>query len=179
VQDCVVNGVDVVSLHHPRKTNQANPQKSLAVDDVYGSTWVTAGQGSIIALNGTPGSGVAKFRHLKHPVDEVAGFDIEIDYATGSVSAVGTRSVVDFLEAQAGGPVSTPEIIAYVEGTPDYTPARAKAIHRQLDRLVTAGAVTKHKQNGASVFWSLEDSAKDTKKDTPRDTHGHQLPVSF
>jgi hypothetical protein len=39
-------------------------------DDVYGSTWLTAGTGSVILLNGEPGDPIVIMHHLKKPVAE-------------------------------------------------------------------------------------------------------------
>jgi replicative DNA helicase len=51
VQTCVANDVDVLSAHHSRKAPSEGHTK-LSLDDVYGSTWLTAGAGSVIALDG-------------------------------------------------------------------------------------------------------------------------------
>jgi hypothetical protein len=39
-------------------------------DDVYGSTWLTAGTGSVILLHGEPGDPIVSMHHLKKPVAE-------------------------------------------------------------------------------------------------------------
>lgn len=51
VQTCVANDVDVLSAHHSRKAPSEGYTK-LSLDDVYGSTWLMAGAGSVIALDG-------------------------------------------------------------------------------------------------------------------------------
>ena len=49
-QRCLADGVEVISLHHPRKATQADGRRILSIDDVYGSTWLTSGHGSVLCL---------------------------------------------------------------------------------------------------------------------------------
>jgi replicative DNA helicase len=61
VQTCLAEGVDVLVLHHQRKGQ--NGEKPKRLEDVYGSTWITAGMGSVVLLWGQAGD----------PLDHVAG----------------------------------------------------------------------------------------------------------
>jgi len=155
IQTCIVNGIDVLSLHHPRKATQERDRKALSLDDVYGSTWVTAGQGSVIALNGQAGTGTARFAHLKQPADEILGFDISFDYDLGTITTIGYRDIRGYLQSLEGTQASTAEICAFVHGGSDYTPTIKKRILRQLNRLAEQGEVAKTEQGkGTATLWN-------------------------
>jgi replicative DNA helicase len=165
MQYLIASGVDVLTLHHPRKA-PSDGRKSLALDDVYGSTWFTAGQGSVIALQGTAGTGVIRLSQLKAPADEVRPFDVEIDYATGEMTAIGVRDIETFLDSLNGQPATTREVTEHVTGNSHYTDTERKATIRRLNHLSKAGEIEKIKA-GSSSKW---------RSDTPPDTLPEPLP---
>ena len=67
-QGLLATGRNLLVLHHRKK--QAKNAKT-GLDDVYGSTWLTSGMGSVVLLDGNPGDPLVEFRHLKFPVSEV------------------------------------------------------------------------------------------------------------
>lgn len=74
-QLCLAEGVQLVELHHMVKNGvDGKPPKNLR--DVYGSTWITSGAGSVIVLWGEAGDPVVEFHHLKQPFNEVGPFKI-------------------------------------------------------------------------------------------------------
>ncbi|MDI3331750.1 MAG: AAA family ATPase [Micrococcus sp.] len=79
-QAALSDGVQVAELHHQVKQRADGPK---GIDAVYGSTWLTAGVGSVIHLDGAPGDAVVKLRHLKQPADTVGPFDVIHDPDTG------------------------------------------------------------------------------------------------
>ena len=81
VQYVVVEGIEVVGLHHQRKGQGG--AKPNGLEDVYGSTWLTAGMGSVVLLWGAAGDPNVELRHLKQPVAEVGPLRIEHDQLTG------------------------------------------------------------------------------------------------
>lgn len=84
-QAALADGVQVMELHHQVKQRTDGPK---GIDAVYGSTWITAGAGSVIHLDGNPGDAVVKLRHLKQPAAEVGPFDVIHDDRTGLSSVV-------------------------------------------------------------------------------------------
>jgi AAA domain len=81
-QAAIAAGVDLLEMHHMVKRGAAGGKpKTLA--DVYGSTWLTAGAGSVIVLNGDPGDAVVELRHLKQPAAEVGPWSVLHDPITG------------------------------------------------------------------------------------------------
>ncbi|HQZ36176.1 MAG TPA: AAA family ATPase [Ilumatobacteraceae bacterium] len=73
--------IDVLVLHHQRKGQAGAKPTSLA--DVYGSTWLTAGAGSVVLLWGEAGSEQVELSHLKQPADPVGPWTVEHDHHTG------------------------------------------------------------------------------------------------
>jgi replicative DNA helicase len=102
IQHVISAGIEVCDLHHPRKSNAANP-KPKALDDVYGSTWLTAGHGSIVLLWGKAGDLVVEFEHKKHPADEVSPFKVAHDHATGRSRRHRPISLLEQLRDAADG----------------------------------------------------------------------------
>lgn len=85
VQTCLANGVEVMGAHHQRKGQQGGP-KPKSLDDVYGSTWITSGAGSVILLWGKAGDVVMDLEHLKPPAEPVGPFKVTVDFQSGAVS---------------------------------------------------------------------------------------------
>ncbi|MDB2392803.1 bifunctional DNA primase/polymerase [Acidimicrobiaceae bacterium] len=71
-QLCVADGIEVVANHHARKASGEN-KKPNKLDDLYGSTWVTAGAGSVLFLFGQPGADQVELIHLKQPEAKIEG----------------------------------------------------------------------------------------------------------
>jgi hypothetical protein len=159
-QICVANGVEVIALHHPRKAT-ADGRTRLDLDSVYGSAWITAGAGSVIALNGAPGAGIAKLQQLKMPSEEVGPFDIDFDYDLGTVTTIGRRDLAQWIYTQ--GTATTAEAVRYLIGKDDPTDAEKRKIRRKLNRLQTDGEITSTSETGDMKVWR---SALTIDKDT-------------
>jgi replicative DNA helicase len=84
-QTALVHGVEVQELHHQRKSG-ANSAAPTTLADLYGSTWIAAGAGSVILLWGAPGDLIVQLRHLKQPMAEVGPFQILHDHDGGTSS---------------------------------------------------------------------------------------------
>ncbi len=150
VQTCVANGVEVIALHHPRKPS-SDGRTTLTLSDVYGSTWITAGAGSVITLDGNAGEGVAKLRQLKMPAEKVGPFDIDFDYDTGSVSTIGRRDLTEWFARVKTG--TTAEATQYLLGKPNATPVEKKKVRRKLIRLEEDGYLTRSSNSGEMTVW--------------------------
>jgi hypothetical protein len=84
VQRALVRGVEVAGLHHhvKRGTDGKTPPNTLA--HVYGSTWITAGAGSVIGLWGAAGDPVVSLHHLKQPAEAVGPLQLIHDHPAGT-----------------------------------------------------------------------------------------------
>jgi hypothetical protein len=86
-QETLAEGVGWIGLHHPRKANAENKRPD-QLDDVYGSTWLTAGMGSVVCLWGKAGDTLVELSHLKQPADPIGPMMVLHDHGRGHSSAV-------------------------------------------------------------------------------------------
>lgn len=137
MQHAVAEGIEVCALHHQRKGQGGAKPRTL--EDVYGSTWITAGAGSVIILWGTAGSPIVELTHLKQPAAPVGPLEIVHDHNTGTSSV--SRGPVDALIVLRNSPhgVTSTELAqrACSGGTPGANDVRKAK--RALDRLVARG----------------------------------------
>ncbi len=63
-----------------RPPRTASPRR---LADVYGSTWITSGAGSVISLWGDAGDPLVELAHLKQPADDVGPLELEHDHQHG------------------------------------------------------------------------------------------------
>ncbi len=137
-QACTAGGIEVVTLHHPRKANADNREPS-AIDDVYGSTWLTSGAGSVVCIWGEAGDRSLSLKHLKQPEDPVGPFRIAVNHVTGQVSRVAAADALGVVR-EAGVEGATPEDVAKAcrQGTAD---ADLKWARRQLADYAKRGLI--------------------------------------
>jgi len=132
-------GTEWVGLHHHRKATAGNarPQK---LDDVYGSTWLTSGCGSVILLWGEPGAARVELRHLKQPMSTVGPLLVDHEHGTGISGAVEPDVAVERAVVAAGDrglTEPTAAITLYGSGES----SDRKRARRVLDRLVNDGVL--------------------------------------
>lgn len=101
-QMAIAEGVEVLELHHTVKRNAAGG-KATSLADLYGSTWIASGAGSVVLLHGDPGDLVVELRHLKQPAAEVGPFKVQHDHDTGRSSIVGEVDLVTLARGRHGG----------------------------------------------------------------------------
>lgn len=137
-QVAIASGVQVLELHHPRKAG-ANGGEPTTIADIYGSTWLTSGCGSVISLYGAAGDPIVSFRHLKQPMNEVGPFKVAHDHAAG-ISAV--MHGVDLLElvriSGAEGLIARAAAVALFE-TVKPTDAQVEKARRRMEKLRADG----------------------------------------
>lgn len=85
VQTALAEDIEVIGAHHQRKGQQGGT-KPKSLDDVYGSTWITSGSGSVILLWGKAGDVVMELEHLKPPSEPVGPLSVIVNFETGGVS---------------------------------------------------------------------------------------------
>lgn len=94
-QNALVEGVEICELHHPRKNAEGDPQ----IEDVFGSTMITNGDGSVLQFKGKPGDPVVKVFHTKQPAGEVGPLTVIHDSLTGRTTV---QHGVDLVQAARG-----------------------------------------------------------------------------
>lgn len=141
-QKAIVEGVEVLELHHPVK-NSAGGGEPKELKDVYGSTWITSGAGSVISLYGEAGDPVVAFRHLKQPMNEVGPFKVTHDHQMGMSSVVHGVDVFELVRAYGANGL---EVVKYAEAlfeTKNPTPAQREKARRKLEGMVSAGTLAR------------------------------------
>lgn len=146
VQICIANEIDVAMLHHPRKGIQEGGNKrELDLDDVYGSAWLTAGSGSVLLVDGKPGSGTLRFEQLKAPATFVEEMEIAVDYETGQLTKRTIRDL-DVWFKDYGLPITVRMATAYKLAIPeedvDTDSAEYKRVKRHIEDLERDDLVT-------------------------------------
>jgi len=78
--------------------------------------------------------------------------DISIDYETGLMVPLGVRDIRAHLEA-VDQPETTRQVVEYLTGKTDYTPAEIRSIERQLHKLADNGDIDRSTGGGGRNLW--------------------------
>jgi len=122
-QSLIVDGIEVLLLHHERKASGDNKRKP-SLDGIYGSTWLTSGLGSIIGLSGEPGGSEVGLHHLKQPAEVVGPLAVTHDHAAG-LSTVERRQTMSLEGALMFQGSATVKQLVTMTGKSDNTVRRA------------------------------------------------------
>lgn len=141
-QHVVAAGLDLAALHHQRKPQSGQQPKN--IEDVYGSTWIVAGAGSVVLLWGESGDPVVELRHLKQPAATVGPLVVEHDQAAGTVRLHGdTADPLTILRLAGDAGIVARAMAERLYGNPDPDRNDIRKARRRLDRLVTEGHAEK------------------------------------
>lgn len=157
------SGRQLCELHHTTKRG-ANGGPPKDVSDIYGSTWITNGTGSIVLLSGQPGDPIVGFLHARQPMGEVGPFRLLHDHQAGELSVHHEIDLVS-LVAHAGPHGLTAKDAAALlfeigeGGKPDAT--QIEKARRRLNRLESQGlltCLTGDSRTQKSTVWFVNDS---------------------
>lgn len=137
LQALVAEGVEVAALHHQRKA-QAGGGKPKALADVYGSTWITAGCGSVVVLWGEAGDAIVELSHLKQPVDTVGPLKLVHDHHRGHTTVVDRVDLATVVDTARNG-ITALEVAKALFNTTSPEANEVQRARRKLDALVRAG----------------------------------------
>ena len=145
-QLALVEGIELVELHHQRKSG-SDGRKPKALSDVYGSVWLTAGAGSVILLWGDPGDPVVELAHLKQPSEEIGPFKILHDAEHGTTLVLHGADILDLVKAKPG--LTASDAARLIFDIESETPERKEVekARRKLEALVRKGFV--HRKDGS------------------------------
>ena len=141
LQHLVAADVEVIGLHHQRKASGDN-KRPTSLADVYGSTWLTAGAGSVVLLWGDAGDPVVQLSHLKTPADQLGPWDVTHDHDAGT-STVAER--LDPLDLVYGSPkgLTAKALARLLSNGENATKAEVERARRHLERLASNGLAVK------------------------------------
>lgn len=173
IQLCNVHDIDVLVLHHQRKGQ--NGEKPTTLADVYGSSWITAGAGSVMLLWGDAGSELVELTHLKQPADPIGPLMLEHDHHAGTTRITRGFDALAYLRhrGDAGATVGEAAQAEHL-GPQKAGEAKWKKTERRLRSLVRDGFATCTDQGrSGGMFGEARYFAKTT---LTVDTHrGHDL----
>lgn len=137
-QQALAEGVQVLELHHTVKRGLAGAEPN-TLADVYGSTWLTSGAGSVVSLFGDAGDPVVSWRHLKQPSAEVGPFRVVHDHERG-LSEVEAGLDLERMVQRTGvtGLTSMEYAVALFE-SPKPTRAQVEKARKRLEKKVSDG----------------------------------------
>jgi hypothetical protein len=166
LQTAVAEGVETLSLHHQRKGQGGTKPKTL--EDLYGSTWISAGAGSVVLLWGQPGDAIVELVHLKQPGSPVGPLKIEHDHATGLSIVHRGFDLLAYLRNQKA-PVEAGRV-ARARYDKDPTENQIRIVRRSLDRLVAKGLAIKLEaiEGGTGGTTPARWAAVDTHREMPQ-----------
>jgi replicative DNA helicase len=138
-QLAITTGVEVIELHHQKKVGSAGGKPN-ELSDVYGSTWITAGSGSVILLDGKAGDPIVTFRHLKQPSEEVGPFQVLHDHTAGLSEIQGAVNLLALAQGFPHG--MTPRAAAlHLFDTNEPNRSQIEKARRKLEQLVNDGSM--------------------------------------
>jgi hypothetical protein len=173
----IARRIEVVASHHQRKATAEN-RRPTRLSDVYGSTWITAGSGSVILLWGEPGDPIVELTHLKQPVDEVGPLELSHDHDHGVTTRRDRPDAWTVLQAATGGGVTARDAADNIHGGKP-SKSQIEKVRRRLERFVTEEKAVRIEasEKFAEVLYRpvVKDSRVTTRDEsvtTTRDEHG-------
>jgi replicative DNA helicase len=138
LQRALVNGIEVLALHHYRKRAQDHANREpKSLDELYGSTWITAGAGSVLSLWGAAGDPVVQLRHLKQPAEEFGPLDVTHDHDTGTSTITPKIDLLAQIRSRGTHGLTPTAAACLISKKDKPTRSDIEKARRQLDRLVT------------------------------------------
>lgn len=172
-QTAIAAGVQVLELHHIRKALSGAKAVHPAIDDVYGSTWITSGAGSVVLLNGKPGDVIVGLFHLKQPMGEFGPVKVFHDHTGGRSFISEGTDLLELIRAVGQIDVNDAAVALYENNPPDKNQKekarnRLKSLEKQGHIVVIEeGDVKTHQP----TIWGP--------KGLQRGSNGHSRPVAL
>jgi len=142
IQRTLVEGVEVLALHHHRKQGggKEGGKEPTSLDELYGSTWITAGAGSVVSLWGAAGDPIVSFKHLKQPSAECGPWRLKHDHPVGVTEIWHEVDVLDIL-AHARGQLTAQQLACQIYSPDKGKPSASEVekARRRLEQLVEKG----------------------------------------
>ncbi len=138
-QGALAAGIELLELHHGRKGQNGVKRDRLTLDDVYGSTWITSGAGSVVVLSGEAGDPVVSLHHVKQPLDEVGPLTILHDHDAGRTTIHNPTDLAAVARARGG--ITALDAACVLHDTDKPTAAQREKARRKLDGLARSGVL--------------------------------------
>jgi hypothetical protein len=138
-QKLIADGRQLCELHHTTKRG-ANGGPPKDVSDIYGSTWITNGTGSIVLLSGAPGDPIVGFRHVRQPMDEVGPWQLLHNKDDGEIAVSNQIDLVELVRDTGADGMTARDAaraLEEVDGVP--TRGQIEKARRRLEALERDG----------------------------------------
>ena len=133
-QTAISAGYDLFTDHHHRKA-QGDNKRPTKLDDVYGSTWLTSGHGSVALLWGQPGDTFVEIVHLKPPAEPFGPFELRLDRTRGTMELVTRKTDLIELVSEYGSTGASAKEIAQRLHGPNVSKEQIESVRNKLKRL--------------------------------------------
>lgn len=177
-QTLLAAGIDLLELHHMRKTGDGGARPN-TLADVYGSAWITAGIGSCIVLWGKAGDPIVDLLHLKTPLDDCGPIRLLHDHARGVTGILDDTDPLSIIHGFDGGWFTAKDFAKRFLEADDPGRAEVEKARRRLDKLTAAGLLDEQrgdpaKGRGSASRWRIAShgQARGEGHATSRDGHG-------
>ena len=137
-QQALTDGVQVLELHHMVKRG-ANGAKPKELADVYGSTWLTAGAGSVALIWGAAGDPIVELTHLKQPAAEVGPWKLQHDHDNGTTSRFQGNDPVVIVASFGAGGATANDVAKALYSSEKPSESEKEKVRRKLRRLADEG----------------------------------------
>jgi replicative DNA helicase len=142
LQECLACEIEVLAIHHHRKATADNPRPK-ALADVYGSSMLTNGAGSVVTLWApAAGSPMVEVHHLKQPSHEVPTMMALVDIDVGDFLVQEVGDLLALLRRAPRGVAAAGAAVAMFTSAQPSRQQVEKA-RRALNRLVAKGLALK------------------------------------
>lgn len=141
-QHTLNNNTQICELHHNRKAI-AGTTPNGSVTDIYGSTWLTSGAGSVITLTGEPGDPIIDFRHVKQPLNEIGPYRLHHNHDTGQLSIEHQIDLMAYATANRTHGLTAMAAAGALFDTDKPTRAQTEKARYRLDKLVSQGLLVR------------------------------------
>lgn len=134
-------GVQLLELHHVVKRGAHPGGPITSVADIYGSTWLTSGAGSVVMLSGEPGDPIVGFRHVKQPAEEVGPYRLLHDQGAGVLAIEHGVDLVELVKAAGVDGLTAKGAAQAITEKSSPTRAEVEKARRKLDQLGSDGVL--------------------------------------
>lgn len=141
-QHVLADNRQICELHHNRKA-LAGTAPTGSVSDIYGSTWLTSGAGSVITLTGEPGDPIVEMRHVKQPMNEVGPYRLLHNHDGGLLTIEHQVDLVTIAVASRAHGLTAIAAASALFQTEKPTRAQIEKARYRLDKLATQGLLVR------------------------------------
>jgi len=159
-QLCIAAGIEVLELHHLVKRG-ANGGRPTTLSDLYGSTWLSSGAGSVVLLAGDAGDPIVELLHLKTPAAEVGPWRIIHDHDAGTSSIWHSTDLVMMAKAKGAAGLTAKAAAIALFSTEKPSAAQVEKARRKLDALTKSGQldfIEGDRATARAAVWTFTDT---------------------